>query len=63
MLAELTKSEVFDYIPGRKNETFANIFPNVSGHINASKFFQWLQEQDKIVKYQELENMLLYQKF
>ena len=64
VLMELIKSKVFDYIPGRKHKTFANISPNVSGHINASNFFQWLQEQkDKIVKYQELENMLLYQNF
>ena len=64
VLMELIKSQVFDYIPGRKHKTFANISPNVSGHINASNFFQWLQEQkDKIVKYQELENMLLYQNF
>ena len=61
MLTELLKSQVFDYIPGRKHKSFANIRPNVSGHINASKFFQWLQEQkDKTVKYKKMEKLLLY---
>lgn len=61
VLAELLKSQVFDYIPGRKHKSFANISPNVSGHNNASKFFQWLKEQkDKTVKYQKVQKMLLY---
>ena len=60
VLAELLKSQVFDYIPGRKHKSFANISPNVSGHINASKFFQWLKEQDKTVKYQKVQMLLYY---
>ena len=50
----------FNYFPGRKHKIFANICLNVSGHIHASNFFQWLQEQkDKILKDQEMENMFL----
>ena len=61
VLAELLKSQAFDYIPGRKHKSFANISPNVSGHINASKFFQWLKEEkDKTVKYQKVQMLLYY---
>jgi len=60
VLAELLKSQVFDYIPGRKHKSFANISP-MSGHNNASKFFQWLKEQkDKTVRCQKVQKMLLH---
>ena len=45
VLTELLESKVFDYIPGRRHRAFANISPNVSGHINASNSFNGLRNR------------------
>ena len=58
VLEQLLKTKVFDYTPGRKHKSFSSILPNVSGHINAAKFFQWLQEQkQKMLKQKELAEL------
>lgn len=49
ILDELTKSRVFDYIPGRVHRNFKSIKPCISMTVNTSKLLQALEQHKKSI--------------
>ena len=55
----VSDSHVFDYVPGRVHETFKNIHPHISSHIDSTKLFAWItQTRNNIANRHELRKIL-----
>lgn len=53
-----SETRVFDYIPGRCHQTFKNIHPQISSHVDAKALIAWIkQTRDNIANRHELKKL------